>query len=79
MTDNQQKRVVKFIDDHGSITRFQAYDRLGITELPKRISELRQRGLPIADDWLEVVNRYGDKTRVKVYFNKGNKPLRELI
>lgn len=79
MTDNQQKRVIKFIDKHGSITRLQAYDRLGITELPKRISELRQRGFPIGDDWLEVVNRYNEKTRVKVYFNQGDEPLQKLM
>lgn len=66
--DNQQKRILKHLDRHFSITRMEAYDKLGITELPKRISELRQAGYKIGDQWLEVVNRYGEKTRVKEYF-----------
>ena len=63
----QNERVLDFIDTHGSITRMQAFEALGITELPKRISEMRQAGIPIADEWVEVKNRYGEKTRVKAY------------
>ena len=66
--DNQRKRVLDFMNNHGSITRLQAYDSLGITELPKRISEMKKAGIPIGDEWVEVVNRYGEKTRVKAYF-----------
>lgn len=66
--ENQQKRILKFMDNRGSITRIQAYDHLGITELPKRISELRHAGEPIGDEWVEVQNRYGERTRVKAYF-----------
>lgn len=78
-TDSQQKRVIKFIDSHGSITRLQAYNKLGITELPKRVSELRRLGFPIGDTWVEVLNRYGEKTRVKSYFNQGEEPLKSLL
>lgn len=66
--DNQQKRILKYIGSRGSITRIQAYNELGITELPKRVSELKQKGVPIGDEWVEVQNRYGEKTRVKAYF-----------
>lgn len=68
MKVNQQKRVLKYMDEHHSITRMEAYERLGITELPKRISELRRSGYNIADQWINVQNRYGEKTRVKAYF-----------
>lgn len=68
MKVNQQKRVLEYIEKHRSITRMEAYERLGITELPKRISELRRSGYNIADQWVDVKNRYGEKTRVKQYF-----------
>lgn len=66
--ENQQERILDYLDKHFSITRMEAYDRLGITELPKRISELRHAGHNIGDQWLKVMNRYGEETRVKEYF-----------
>lgn len=68
MKDNQSKRVWEYISSGKPITRLEAYEKLGIFELPKRISELRQAGYPIGDTWLKVTNRYGEKTRVKAYF-----------
>ena len=68
MKDNQSKRVWDYIDSGKAITRLEAYEKLGIFELPKRISELRQAGYPIGDTWIRVINRYGEKTRVKAYF-----------
>lgn len=68
MKTNQQTRIRDYINNHGFITRIQAYNDLGITELPKRISEMRQAGEPIGDEWVEVKNRYDEKTRVKAYF-----------
>lgn len=49
------------------ITRAVAWYEFGISELPKRISELRQEGKPINDVWIKVTNRNGKKTRVKEY------------
>ena len=66
-TNSQQKRILKYLSNHNSITRLEAWEALGISELPKRISELRQIGYPIDDEWREVVNRYGERTRVKAY------------
>lgn len=68
MKDNQSKRVWAYISSGKPITRLEAYEKLGIFELPKRISELRQSGYPIGDTWIRVINRYGEKTRVKAYF-----------
>lgn len=68
MKDNQSKRVWAYISSGKPITRLEAYEKLGIFELPKRISELRQAGYPIGDTWLKVTNRYGEMTRVKAYF-----------
>ena len=65
--DSQQRRILKYLRSHKFITRMDAYEKLGITELPKRISEMRRLGYPITDEWLIVENRYGEKTRVKAY------------
>lgn len=65
--DSQQKRILKYLKTHKAITRLDSFNKLGITELPKRISELRRLGYPISDEWKEVKNRYGEKTRVKAY------------
>lgn len=40
---------------------------LGVMRLASRISDLRQRGIDITDDWLTITNRYGEKCRVKRY------------
>lgn len=65
--DNQNKRILDYLKRYKTITRWDAFLILGITELPKRISELRRLGYPIGDEWREVWNRYGEKTRVKAY------------
>ena len=65
---NQNLRVWNYLDSGKGITRLEAYSKLGIFELPKRISELRQQGYPIGDTWIHVTNRYGEKTRVKLYY-----------
>ena len=40
----QKERIVKYINDFGSITSFQAYSDLGITQLGARIFELKKLG-----------------------------------
>ncbi|MBQ1296504.1 MAG: helix-turn-helix domain-containing protein [Clostridiales bacterium] len=65
--NSQQNRILDYLTKHESITRLEAWNALGISELPKRISELRQIGYVIEDEWKEVTNRYGERTRVKAY------------
>ena len=56
----QKDRVLQYIKDYGSITRFEAFTELGITELPKRICELQDLGFKFNKEWLTRKNRYGD-------------------
>lgn len=65
---SQKNDVWTWLESGRSITRKEAWDVLGISELPKRISELRQEGKPILDEWVDVPTRRGKKTRVKAYF-----------
>lgn len=67
MKTNQHMRILDYCSRHKSITRLEAVTNLGITELPKRISEMRRLGYVFDKEWIEVKNRYGEKTRVKRY------------
>jgi hypothetical protein len=64
--DNQGQRILQFCKEFGSITAWQAMKELGIMRLASRIHEMRER-YNIIDEWVDDVNRYGDKIRYKRY------------
>lgn len=66
--NNTQTRVFNYIKDFGSITTLQACNDLGETRLSARIFELKDKGIPIGFEWIEVKNRYKETRRVKKYF-----------
>ena len=66
MTQNQ--RIMKYINNFGSITTMQAFTDLGIVRLGARISELRQAGQDIRDEFVTSKNRYGEPVTYKKYF-----------
>ena len=57
----QRERVLKYIQDFGSITRIEGFTELGIAELPARICELRQMGYKFKKETVFAKNRYGEK------------------
>lgn len=57
----QGERVLKYINDNGSITQYEAFTELGVTRLSARIYELRHAGKDIVSEPVETVNRYGEK------------------
>ena len=63
---NQHERILKYLDDFGSISTMEAFRDLGITKLSTRISEMIQRGERIDKRTESGVNRYGEK----VYFTR---------
>lgn len=63
----QNQRILEHIDKFGAITQLEAIRDLGIMRLASRVSDLRRKGYPIASDWLEVTNRFGEKTKIKRY------------
>lgn len=63
----QVQRVLAYMEEHGSITQFEAGNELGVMRLASRISELKKRGHAIEDEMVCVQNRYGEKCRVKRY------------
>ena len=55
----QRQAILKYIEDFGSITPFEAFSELGITKLATRISEMRKDGMEFHIEQVEVKNRYG--------------------
>ena len=64
---NQRQRILKYIDDFGSITPMEAFMDLGITKLATRVSELIRDGEGITKEQVTGQNRYGDRTRYMRY------------
>ena len=60
---NQKQKVLKYINDYGSITSWQAYQDLGIMQLGARIDGLQKDGYSFKKEWEEKLNRYGEPVR----------------
>ena len=67
MKINQRNKVINYINKHGSITSYQAYLDLGITQLATRISELKEQGYNFTDEWITKKNRDGEPVSFKKY------------
>lgn len=63
----QVVRILKYMNDFGSITQFEAMRDLGVMRLASRISEMRKDGFNIVCRMETTRNRYGEKCRVKRY------------
>lgn len=63
----QNQRILKYMNDFGSITQYEAMQDLGVMRLASRISDLRRLGYPITSTMEPVRNRYGEKCHVKRY------------
>lgn len=62
-------RIIKYIEDFGSISQGQANADLGVSRLASRINEIRtSMGIPIAKRWVKGKNRWGEPTRYAEYY-----------
>ena len=64
---NQRQKVLDYINKWGSITSYQAYLDLGITQLATRIKELKEEGYIFTDEWVSKKNRDGVIVTFKKY------------
>lgn len=64
----QCERILKYMDDFGSITTREAVVDLGIMRLGSRIHELRRGGYNIVDKYETGKNRYNEPTTYKRYW-----------
>ena len=67
----QTERILKYINDFGSITSLQAMQYLGVMRLASRITDLKQAGYEIDSEYVHSKNRYGELMRYKRYYMKG--------
>ena len=70
MTHGQ--RVLKYLDDFGSITTLDAFNDLGNTRLAVTIHNLRKQGYNIRSTTEKRKNRYGEDTHYSRYYFKGS-------
>ena len=68
MKITQRDRVINYIREFGSISSWEAYKDLGITQLATRIKELKEQGYEFKTEWESSTNRFGEKTDYKRYY-----------
>ena len=68
MKITQKDRILEYIRKFGSISSFEAYANLGITQLGARIDQLKKEGYEFKTEWESNINRFGEKTDYKRYY-----------
>ena len=63
----QTDRILRYMDEFGSITQIDAIRDCGVMRLASRINDLRNAGYVIITEYVEGRNRYGEKTRFARY------------
>lgn len=68
MKTTQKDRIINYIREFGSISSWEAYADLGITQLGARIDQLKKEGFKFRSEWESNTNRFGEKTDYKRYY-----------
>ena len=63
----QEERILKYMQDFGSITPLQALDDLGVMRLGARIYDLKRAGHMISRRMVTRENRYGEAVSFAEY------------
>ena len=63
----QASKIIRYMEEFGSITQLQALADIGCLRLASRISELRKTGYAINRRMVKVKNRYGEECTVAEY------------
>lgn len=64
---HQNDRILRHLQDHGSISALEALEEHGIMRLASRISDLRKSGVPIRREMVSGKNRYGEQINYARY------------
>ena len=67
MAITQCDRIVRHLQDYGSITAVEAMYEYGIQRLAARVADLREQGVTITSEMVTGKNRYGETTHYSVY------------
>ena len=68
MKITQKERIIQYIREFGSITCWEAYSDLGITQFATRVKELKEQGYEFKTEWESKKNRYGEPVSFKRYY-----------
>lgn len=68
MKTTQKQRIINYIRQFGSISSWEAYKDLGVTQLATRIKELKEQGYEFTTEWESSTNRFGERTDYKRYY-----------
>ena len=60
-------RILAYLEEHGSITTFEAFTELNCTRLSEYIRQLRKTHV-IRDEWIKTTNKYGDNVKYKRFW-----------
>jgi hypothetical protein len=63
----QKQRIIKYIEDFGSITPLEAMRDIGCYRLSARIYDLKEEGYNIVTETVGVKNRYDEVVHVAQY------------
>ena len=63
----QNDRILRHLQDHGSISALEALEEYGIMRLASRISDLKKSGIPIRREMVSGKNRCGEQTSYARY------------
>lgn len=67
----QNDLVLKYLNEHGSITTYESYSKLFVTRLSARIYNLKHKyQVDFEEEWIHSRNIYGQPIRYKKYILK---------
>lgn len=64
---NQVNMVLKYMQDFGAITTWEAFTEIGCTRLSGKIYLLKKKGYNIISETIPFTNRYGQKGTYSKY------------
>lgn len=68
MRITQKEKIINYIQKYGSITSWEAYRDLGITQFATRVKELKEKGYRFKKQWEIKKDREGKKVKFKRYY-----------
>ena len=68
MKSTQREKIINYLYGFGSITSWEAYRDLGITQFAARVKELKEEGYQFNSKWENKKNREGKIVRFKRYY-----------
>lgn len=71
----QERMILEYIFENGSITTLQAIKDLGVLQSPARIWGLKRRGVNIKTRRKEVEDRYGKTKHIVEYYIPEGEPV----